>query len=169
MSTSRSRNGSGTVRVRIASPSDAKALLLYVGRVGATRSQRRHLTNLSERHRLDQPRRVRLRTLDAGDRRWLRTTFVATDWSTDPSTGDPELAHTLSEPIEELDLIVRTYNCLKREGIHNVGDLVARTEAELKDIRDLGARSIASIKHKLWNEYKLTIKGGVPPVQADAA
>jgi len=55
----------------------------------------------------------------------------------------------LALPIEELDLTVRSYNCLKREGIHTVGELVARSEADLLDIRNFGAKSIDEVKAKL--------------------
>ena len=52
-------------------------------------------------------------------------------------------------PIEELDLTVRSYNCLKREGIHTVGELVSRSEADLLDIRNFGSKSIDEVKIKL--------------------
>jgi DNA-directed RNA polymerase subunit alpha len=52
-------------------------------------------------------------------------------------------------PIEDLDLTVRSYNCLKREGIHTVGELVSRSEADLLDIRNFGAKSIDEVKMKL--------------------
>jgi DNA-directed RNA polymerase subunit alpha len=52
-------------------------------------------------------------------------------------------------PIEDMDLTVRSYNCLKREGIHTVGELVARTEADLLDIRNFGQKSIDEVKEKL--------------------
>jgi DNA-directed RNA polymerase subunit alpha len=52
-------------------------------------------------------------------------------------------------PIEELNLSVRSYNCLKREGINTVGDLVQKTEAELMDIRNFGQKSIDEVKAKL--------------------
>src|SRR5262249_12642431 len=45
-----------------------------------------------------------------------------------PSPTDAALAADLALPIEELNLTVRSYNCLKREGIHTVGELVARSE-----------------------------------------
>jgi DNA-directed RNA polymerase subunit alpha len=44
---------------------------------------------------------------------------------------------------------VRSYNCLKREGIHTVGELVNRSEADLLDIRNFGAKSIDEVKLKL--------------------
>src|ERR671916_818576 len=56
-----------------------------------------------------------------------------------PSPTDAALAADLALPIEEMDLTVRSYNCLKREGIHSVGELVSRSEADLMDIRNFGA------------------------------
>jgi DNA-directed RNA polymerase subunit alpha len=66
-----------------------------------------------------------------------------------PSPTDAALAADLALPIEELDLTVRSYNCLKREGIHTVGELVSRSEADLLDIRNFGAKSIDEVKAKL--------------------
>ena len=51
--------------------------------------------------------------------------------------------------VEELNLSVRSYNCLKREGINSVGDLVEKSEAELMDIRNFGQKSIDEVKTKL--------------------
>jgi len=66
-----------------------------------------------------------------------------------PSPTDAALAADLALPIEEMDLTVRSYNCLKREGIHSVGELVSRSEADLLDIRNFGAKSIDEVKIKL--------------------
>jgi len=66
-----------------------------------------------------------------------------------PSVMDAALAADLALPIEDLDLTVRSYNCLKREGIHTVGELVNRSEADLLDIRNFGSKSIDEIKAKL--------------------
>ena len=52
-------------------------------------------------------------------------------------------------PIEDMDLTVRSYNCLNREGVHTVGELVTRSEADLLDIRNFGAKSIDEVKMKL--------------------
>jgi uncharacterized protein len=52
-------------------------------------------------------------------------------------------------PIEDLHLPVRAYNSLRREGIHTVGDLAARNEADLRAIANLGPQSINEIKQKL--------------------
>ncbi|MDO4613248.1 MAG: DNA-directed RNA polymerase subunit alpha [Actinomycetaceae bacterium] len=66
-----------------------------------------------------------------------------------PSTTDVTLAADLAMPIEELALQSRSYNALTREGIQTVGELVARSEADLLDIRNFGAKSIEEIKVKL--------------------
>ena len=59
--------------------------------------------------------------------------------------SNPEMA----VPIESLDLSQRSYNCLKREGIHTIGELVSRTEQDLLDIRNFGLKSIDEVKEKL--------------------
>ena len=66
-----------------------------------------------------------------------------------PSVLDAAHAADLALPIEDLDLTVRSYNCLKREGIHTVGELINRSEADLLDIRNFGSKSIDEIKAKL--------------------
>ena len=66
-----------------------------------------------------------------------------------PSAADTFAAEQLTMPIEQLDLTVRSYNCLKREGIHSVGELLGRSEADLMDIRNFGAKSIDEVKEKL--------------------
>ena len=66
-----------------------------------------------------------------------------------PSVMYEALAADLALPIEYLDLTVRSYNCLKREGIHTVGELVNRSEADLLDIRNFGSKSIDEVKAKL--------------------
>jgi DNA-directed RNA polymerase subunit alpha len=60
--------------------------------------------------------------------------------------------------IEDLELGVRSYNCLKREGIQTVGDLVSKTEAELLNIPNFGKKSIDEVKEKL-GERSLVLRG----------
>jgi DNA-directed RNA polymerase subunit alpha len=55
----------------------------------------------------------------------------------------------LALPIEEMDLSVRSYNCLKREGVQTVGELVHKSEQDLLDIRNFGQKSIEEVKQKL--------------------
>jgi DNA-directed RNA polymerase subunit alpha len=68
-----------------------------------------------------------------------------------PSLQDQALAADMALPIEDLDLTVRSYNCLKREGIHTVGELISRSEADLMDIRNFGSKSIDEVKAKLYS------------------
>lgn len=51
--------------------------------------------------------------------------------------------------IEDLDLSVRSYNCLKRAGIANVRELTQKTEAEMMKVRNLGKKSLKEVKDKL--------------------
>jgi len=63
--------------------------------------------------------------------------------------SDSELARLYSMPIEELDLSVRPYNCLKRAGINTVGDLASRTEEEVVNVKNFGRKSLDEVKEKL--------------------
>jgi DNA-directed RNA polymerase subunit alpha len=78
-----------------------------------------------------------------------------------PSPAEGALAADLALPIEEMDLTVRSYNCLKREGIHTVGELITRSEADLLDIRNFGAKSIDEVKGKL-HSMGLALKDSPP-------
>ena len=55
----------------------------------------------------------------------------------------------LDRTIEELDLSVRSYNCLKRAGINTVFDLTEKTEPEMMKVRNLGRKSLEEVKIKL--------------------
>ena len=54
-----------------------------------------------------------------------------------------------SMPIEELDLSVRPYNCLKRAGINTLGDLLQKTEEEVVNVKNFGRKSLDEVKEKL--------------------
>lgn len=69
--------------------------------------------------------------------------------SVTPEEAFQALSPDLQLPIEDLDLSVRSYNCLKREGIGTVGQLVDMTEDELLEIRNFGDKSIEEVKEKL--------------------
>jgi len=51
--------------------------------------------------------------------------------------------------IEELDLSVRSYNCLKRAGINTVEELTNKSEDDMMKVRNLGKKSLEEVKHKL--------------------
>ena len=55
----------------------------------------------------------------------------------------------LEMTIEELDLSVRSFNCLKRAGINNVADLISKTEDEMMKVRNLGRKSLEEVINKL--------------------
>ncbi len=73
--------------------------------------------------------------------------------------GEPGTAHPMENfPIEELELGVRSYNCLKRVGIETIGDLVMKTENELAAIPNFGKKSIEEVKETLA-QHGLTLRG----------
>ena len=55
----------------------------------------------------------------------------------------------LEMTIEELDLSVRSFNCLKRAGINTVNDLIEKSEEEMMKVRNLGKKSFDEVKEKL--------------------
>ncbi|MDP8973849.1 MAG: DNA-directed RNA polymerase subunit alpha [Actinomycetota bacterium] len=63
-------------------------------------------------------------------------------------------------PVEDLELTVRSYNCLKREGVDTIGQLATMTEEELMNIRNLGMKSVDEIRSKLIEYgYQLESEG----------
>ncbi len=60
-----------------------------------------------------------------------------------------EQTRNLEKPIEDLDLSVRSYNCLKRAGIHTLGELIEKTEEDMMKVRNLGKKSLKEVKQKL--------------------
>ncbi|HBR02649.1 MAG TPA: DNA-directed RNA polymerase subunit alpha [Ruminiclostridium sp.] len=63
--------------------------------------------------------------------------------------GEPARDKILEMTIEELDLSVRSYNCLKRAGINTVEDLISKTEDEMMKVRNLGRKSLEEVVQKL--------------------
>ena len=77
----------------------------------------------------------------------------------DGAPAEMPLAHGMENfPIEELELGVRSYNCLKRVGIETIGDLVVKTEAELAAIPNFGKKSVEEVKETL-SAHGLTLRG----------
>ncbi|AGM41564.1 DNA-directed RNA polymerase subunit alpha [Spiribacter salinus M19-40] len=67
----------------------------------------------------------------------------------EPKRREPEVDPVLLRPIDDLELTVRSANCLKAESIHYVGDLVQKTEVELLKTPNLGKKSLNEIKEVL--------------------
>ncbi len=62
---------------------------------------------------------------------------------------DAQMSKLYAMPIEELDLSVRPYNCLKRAGINTIGDLMQRTEEEIVSVKNFGRKSLDEVREKL--------------------
>ena len=78
-----------------------------------------------------------------------------------PAPVEVAASNELSTPIEELDLTVRSYNCLKREGINTVSELIALSEDQLMNIRNFGSKSVDEVREKLAS-LGLRFKDAVP-------
>lgn len=75
----------------------------------------------------------------------------------EPKEEEDDLNKNLEMPIEELELSVRSYNCLKRAGINTVNDLIQRTMGEMMKVRNLGKKSLEEVENKLV-EMNLALK-----------
>ena len=62
--------------------------------------------------------------------------------------------------IEDLDISVRSFNCLKRAGINKVSELIAKSEEEILKVKNLGKKSFKEIKDKL-TELGLSFRGTI--------
>ncbi|MBE6777458.1 MAG: DNA-directed RNA polymerase subunit alpha [Ruminococcaceae bacterium] len=71
--------------------------------------------------------------------------------------SDNEKEKVLDLTIDELDLSVRSFNCLKRAGINTVEDLIYKTEEEMMKVRNLGRKSLEEVIAKL-NSFGFTLK-----------
>lgn len=67
----------------------------------------------------------------------------------DKKSGDDKLSEYLSRNIDELELSVRSYNCLKNANIRTIGELVSRTEQEMLKTKNFGRKSLQEIKEIL--------------------
>ncbi len=80
------------------------------------------------------------------------------------------LDKNLAKPIEELELSVRSTNCLKRAGIHIVADLADKTEEEMMKVRNLGRKSFEEIKltmDQLGVSFKQSPISNIPTMMDD--
>ena len=80
------------------------------------------------------------------------TDLAETDEPATPTVikpAEPEPDNMLNMTIEEMDLSVRSFNCLKRANINTVADLISKTEDEMIKVRNLGRKSLEEVKLKL--------------------
>ncbi|MCQ2575734.1 MAG: DNA-directed RNA polymerase subunit alpha [Treponema sp.] len=76
--------------------------------------------------------------------------------SEDNDEGDENIQKLLNTPVEELELSVRSSNCLKNANIRTIGELTKKTEDDIAKTRNFGKKSLAEIKEKL-QEWNLTL------------
>ena len=74
----------------------------------------------------------------------------------DSDEGDENIMKILQTPVEELELSVRSSNCLKNANIRTIGELTKKTEDDIAKTRNFGKKSLAEIKEKL-QEWNLTL------------
>ena len=74
-----------------------------------------------------------------------------------PKVVENDTAKVMEMTIEDLDLSVRSYNCLKRANINTVANLTAKTEEEMMKVRNLGRKSLEEVKKKL-QELDLSLR-----------
>ena len=70
---------------------------------------------------------------------------------------DSNKERILEMSIEEMDLSVRSYNCLKRAGINTVADLAGKSEEDMMKVRNLGRKSLEEVLHRMA-DYGLALK-----------
>ena len=76
--------------------------------------------------------------------------------SDDIDEGDERIRQLLNTPVEELELSVRSSNCLKNANIRTIGELTKKTEDDIAKTRNFGKKSLTEIKEKLL-EWNLTL------------
>lgn len=94
--------------------------------------------------------------------------------SSETVVSNPELDSILATRVEDMDLTVRSFNCLMRADIKTVGDLVNKTEEEIMKVRNLGRKSLDEVKDKLKSmglslkESDPSAMGGFPGDDSEA-
>jgi DNA-directed RNA polymerase subunit alpha len=103
------------------------------------------------------------------------TIFINFDEEPEPEPEEPEeeeepLNENLFRSVEELELSVRSANCLKNANIRYIGELVQRTEQEMLKTKNFGRKSLNEIKEVLVEmglSLGLTLEGWAPPEKAE--
>lgn len=97
------------------------------------------------------------------DRAYMRLQKADPDGATANMNPEAEkasklLKEVLAKSIDDLELTVRSENCLRAENILTIGQLVTKTENDLLKTPNLGRKSLKEIKDELFNRFKLTLK-----------
>ena len=93
------------------------------------------------------------------------------DEQAEPDSATSEIDPILLRPVDDLELTVRSANCLKAENIHFIGDLIQRTEVELLKTPNLGKKSLTEIKDILGTHglsLGMRLENWPPPHLADS-
>ena len=81
------------------------------------------------------------------------------EMSSEVSQADEQDSNSVAaKKIEELDLSVRSLNCLKRDKINRIGDLLDKSEADLLKIRNFGEKSMLEVVKKLRDKFNIVLK-----------
>lgn len=132
------RKHAGMLHVFVPSALAAAKLRGYVETYGKT-EQLTLIDRMVKRGDRSGSRKLWLPAPDEVAKAQLDAYFAEFNAATDPTTLT----------IDELNLSVRTSNSLKKAAINNVGQILARTESDLLDIRNFGAKSLGELKDKL--------------------
>lgn len=81
------------------------------------------------------------------------------EMSSEVSQADEQDSNSVAaKKVEELDLSVRSLNCLKRDKINRIGDLLDKSEADLLKIRNFGEKSMLEVVKKLRDKFNIVLK-----------
>lgn len=86
--------------------------------------------------------------------------LISSEEGKEESQEASEEEDILSKKIDELELSVRALNCLKRDRIETIGDLLNKTEDDLLKIKNFGAKSLEEVKKKLKEKFGLELRKG---------
>jgi hypothetical protein len=86
-------------------------------------------------------------------------------WLVELAREEKVRSNLLDTALEDVELSVRTSNCLRKENINTLGELITRTESELLGIRNLGKRSFDEVMERLA-QYNLHLRSGVGAVDS---
>ncbi len=136
---------------RVGNEMDYDKLILEVwtnGTIKPDEAVAKAADTLVNRLKLFQSMRGLVEDIEDDDEEEPQQVAAATTSDTQPVTEDKS-KKILDMTIEDLDLSVRSFNCLKRAGIDFVGDLVNKSEDDMMKVRNLGRKSLDEVKKKL--------------------